>query len=79
MKTFETRLVPIEEAPKDGSYITAIGLKPQSCLNWNNFATVTFNEGVWHDELDELKPTNFLQFKINGEWTHEFKLEKDRR
>lgn len=78
--TFETRLVPISELKPvhDDSYLCYRN-------NWRLPCPCYFDPCVTDDDYDGWvqaendealfeSPTHFLQFKINGEWTHEFNL-----
>lgn len=80
MKTFETRLVPISEEHKVNNVCYLCWRH-----DWDFPATCYFDENIidkmydgWvsgdGDEALFVNPTHFLQFKINGEWTHEFKV-----
>ena len=69
--TFKTRLVPISELN-----LTHWDEPDIIVLTRDEYLT---NAYVWDDKIlsstnKELQPTHFLQLKINGKWTHEFKM-----
>lgn len=105
---FETRLVQISEAPKngarilmckDGEHIETGRWSTGESVGWSEHIGFScydpveriyaegfiserfyYNNGFVEDrqgneeEHEANQPTHFLQFKINGEWTHEFKM-----
>lgn len=78
--TFETRLVPIEDKHKihDETYLCyrCDWHLPASCYFDKSIVDDTYEGWVTGDGDEAIydSPTHFMQWHINGEWTHEFKM-----
>jgi hypothetical protein len=74
--TIETRLVPVSDAQStfmDSDHVIALYRDTlQRCFFCEEYRGIKEH---WVDDHGlYVEPTHFLQFKINGEWTHEFKM-----